>query len=217
MKGWLLSVVFIMGASFSFAQSLIPFEFTSEEDNRLIKENDSFKVYVSSGDTSNAVCISEEYSLYRLLSKSGRTIAAGGFLMETDKFLQDGKWTTFYENGRVKMTGYFQRNIPIGTWQEFNKNGGLKTVSNYGLFVQSTGVASCLSGTYQEYYNSGKLKVNGFYAGSLVTVRDTVTVTDPVTGQDVIKVINRKELAAVKTGHWEYFEENGDLEKKEEL
>ncbi len=217
MKGWLLSVVFLMCASLLHAQVLIPFEYTSEEDNRLIRENDSFKVFVATGDTSNSVCISEEYSLYRLVSKSGRTIASGAFIFESDKYLQDGKWAAFYENGRIRMTGYFQRGIPVGTWQEFNKNGGLKTVSNYGLFVQSTGVTSCLSGTYQEYYNSGKLKINGFYAGSLVTVHDTVTVADPVTGQDVIKVINRKKLTAVKSGRWEYFEENGDLEKKEDL
>ena len=85
MKGWLLSVVFLMCASLLHAQVLIPFEYTSEEDNRLIRENDSFKVFVATGDTSNSVCISEEYSLYRLVSKSGRTIASGAFIFESDK------------------------------------------------------------------------------------------------------------------------------------
>ena len=69
----------------SFAQSLIPFEFTSEDENRLLKENDSFKYYVASGDTMNTVGINEEGQYYKLLNKDLKLIAAGTFIMEGEK------------------------------------------------------------------------------------------------------------------------------------
>jgi len=212
----ILLALFIVFTGNLYGQLLIPFAFTSEEDNRLIKENDSFKYYVASGDTMNTVCINDETSFYKLLNKDLKIIAAGYFVTDGDKYLQDGKWETFFGSGKVKLAGYFQKGIPIGTWEEYHANGKIRMISNYGIFIQNNEMSSCMSGTFQEFYSSGKIKVNGFYGASFITAHDTVTVTDPVTGQDVIKVTDQKALRGAKTGHWEYFDENGEIEKKED-
>jgi antitoxin component YwqK of YwqJK toxin-antitoxin module len=210
-------LIFLFIAGNTFAQSLIPFEFTSEEENRLIKENDSFKYYVASEDTTNTVCINEEALYYKLLNKDLKVIASGNFIMEGDRFLQEGKWIEKYDNGKIKLTGYYLRNKPIGTWQEYYPNGKLKIVCNYSIFSQGGESAYCLSGTYQEYYSNGVLKVNGLYIASAIAHHDTITVTDPITRDDITKVITKKSVEAVRAGHWEYYDEHGELDKKEDL
>ena len=210
----------ICTASKTFAQSNsqgpIPFEFTSEEETRLIKENDSLKYYVASGDTSNIVCLEEEGSYYKLLNKERKVIAEGSYVAEGEKYLQTGRWTEHYAGAKVKLTGYYEKGNPIGTWQEFYSTGKLKTVYNYAVIDDKGIKNSCLSGTYQEYYPNGKLKVNGFYAAVATTVHDTVIVEDPVENRKVEKVMSRKTYSPEKTGRWESYTENGELDKKED-
>jgi len=202
----------------AFAQVNIPFAFTSEEDNRLIKENDSFKYYVATGDSSKMVGIDEDGSWYKLFGKDGKLIAEGAFIVEADKYLQHGHWTEHYPNGKVKITGFYTRNQPVGTWQEFYNTGKLKVVSNYAIIDDERGRrSSCLSGTYQEYYQSGKIKVSGFYTAVMTKINDTVEVEDPIAGEKKLVVSQTASYKAQKTGQWEHYEENGELEKKEEL
>lgn len=217
MRKILLSITIIMVSFSSKAQSLIPFAFTSEDDNRFIKENDSFKCYVATGDTAFMVCISDEPSYYKLLNREGRIVSEGAYTIEGDKYLQEGKWTARYESGKPKLTGYYHKGNPVGTWEEYYGSGKLKKVFNYGLFTENGEVFSCLSGSYQEYYQSGKMKINGFYAGNVTAAYDTVTVTDPETGKDVYKTIPRKKLISQKAGQWEYYTEEGELDKKQEF
>jgi len=200
------------------AQSLIPFYFTSEEDNRLLNENDSLKFYVASGDSTNIVSINEEESMYKLLSKDRKILAEGTFLTENDKFLQDGKWTERFENGKIKLTGYYRKSIPIGTWQQFYNNGKIKVVSNYAVITGEHGeFFSCLSGTYKEYFENGQLKTNGFYSAALSKAFDTTYVDDPVSGKTVVKYTQRNEYYPEKTSHWDYYTEDGELDKKEDF
>lgn len=209
-------VVLFSAPMLTYAQSLISFEFTSEDENPLIKENDSFKYYIASGDTANTVCLSEEMSLYRLLNKDRKVIAEGNYSLQGDKYQQEGKWTEWYNSGKLKRTGYYMSGLPVGTWQEFYSNGKPKFISNYGIFISKGETYSCLSGSYQEFYQNGKLKVNGLYSAEIKTVHDTVSVTDPVTGHEVKKDMARKVLTPGKAGKWEYYDENGELDKKED-
>ena len=200
------------------AQSLIPFEFTSEEENKLVKENDSAKFYVSSGDINNIVCIEEESSYYKLLNKDNKVLAEGAFITEGEKFLQDGKWVARYENGKPKITGAYRKNLPVGTWHEYYSNGKLKLVTNYALITTEHGeIFYCLAGTYQEFYESGKVKTNGYYTAAITSVADTMYVTDPVSEKTVVKYNSHNEYYPEKTGHWEYYTESGELDKKEDF
>ena len=212
MRNWLL-VCCISFACTSFAQVSIPFDFTSEDENRLIKENDSLKYFVASTDTNDIVVLNEENAWYKLLNKEHKLIAEGAYITDGDKYLQIGKWVAQYENGKPKTTGYFQRNMPVGTWQEFYMSGKIKIISNYGIFNYKGEISTCLSGSWQEYYTNGKLKINGFYCGNIITYKDTISVEDPVTSTSSQKEITHREIRSEKTGHWEYFTETGELEK----
>ena len=198
-------------------QSLIPLQFSPEDDNVVISENDSEKFYRSVHDSAQVVCINEEASTYRLLNKAHKTIADGSFIAEGDKYLQDGKWTQRYDNGKVMITGYYLRNQPVGAWQEYYPNGKSKMVYNYAIISDNGVINSCLSGSYQEYYADGKLKVNGLYKSTLYKVKDTVVVDDPVNDSKITKVITSIEYKPEKVGRWEYYTETGELDKKEDL
>jgi antitoxin component YwqK of YwqJK toxin-antitoxin module len=199
----------------TISQVFIPFEFTSEEDNKLAGEDDSVKYYVAS-DGKNLVSINEESSYYKLLTKEHKVITDGPFIAEGDKFLQDGKWTERFDNGKIKMSGYYHRNNPIGTWREFYSNGKPKAIYNYAIIMDNGETYTCLSGSYQEFYQTGKLKVNGFYSANAIKVKDTIYVQDPVTLSTVSKVLTHNIYYPEKTGHWEYYTESGELDKKDD-
>lgn len=210
----ILSAITIKGHT----QELISFEFASEEENRFLRENDSCKFYIASSDTALIVSLNEEASYYKLINKAEKVVAEGGYILENDKYLQAGKWTERYDNGKIKLTGYYRRNKPIGTWQSFYPTGKLKAVYNYTIIVNEKGGTNyCLSGTWQEYYPDGKLKVNGVYIASEAKATDTIEVEDPVTDQKILKVVSKVEYKPVKTGTWEYYSSSGELDKKEEL
>ncbi len=213
----ILLILFISFSASAMAQVTIPFEFTSEDENRLIKENDSLKFYVANGDTTNTVVINEENTWYKLLNKNRKVVAEGAYLVEADRFIQDGKWVSYFENGKVKLSGYFKKSLPIGTWQEYFSSGKLKKVSNYGLFVYKGEPVTGLSGTYQEFFASGNLKVNGFYGSVVFSYKDTVYIEDPVSGNKILKPMVHNDIRAEKMGHWEYFTDEGELERKDDF
>lgn len=213
-----LLLLCIVVAAKGNAQTLIPFEFISEEENRFIKENDSCKFYASSGDSSDVVSLNEEANYYKLLNKAKKVIAEGSYIAEGEKYLQTGKWIERYDNGKPKITGCYRRNKPIGTWQEFHPSGKVKIIANYALIINERGSTTyCLSGSWQEYYPDGKLKVNGYYSSTEMKAADTITVDDPITDQKVMKISARSEYNPVKVGTWEYYTETGELDKTEEF
>jgi antitoxin component YwqK of YwqJK toxin-antitoxin module len=179
-----------------------------------LRETDSLKYYVATGDTLNTVCLNEEASYYWLYNKNFKLIVDGAYILEGDKYLPDGKWTEHYENGKVKLTGYYKRNKPIGTWQEFYQNGKLMDVYNYAILLDNGDITSCLSGSYQEYYQNGKLKINGFYSAAMVDETDTQVITDPVTGLEKTAITHHSEFKNAKVGPWEYYKETGELDRK---
>ncbi len=201
----------------TFAQATIPIKFTSEEDNKLIKETDSLKYYEATNDPEAVVCIDEDAAYYKLLGKNKKVIDEGCFLTEDDKLVQDGKWTERFDNGKAKITGYYRRNKPIGTWKEFYLEGRVKSIYNFAIIIVGSKVSTCLSGSYQEFYDDGKLKVNGFYASAKFQLKDTIVVDDPVTGKKVRTIEPISVYKPEKTGHWEYYSEDGELDKKEDF
>jgi MORN repeat protein len=198
-------------------QSLIPLQFSPEEDNVVISENDSEKFYQGLHDTTQIVCINEEASTYKLLNRARKIIAEGSFVAEGDKYLQDGKWTQRFDNGKVRVAGYYLRNKPVGAWQEYYSSGKSKLVYDYAIISDNGVINSCLSGSFQEYYADGKLKVSGFYKCTLYTVKDTVIIEDPINDAKISKVITSTEYKPEKVGRWEYYTETGEVDKKEDF
>lgn len=213
-----LLTIFILTGSIAHAQVSIPFSFTSEEKNKLIRETDSVKYYTATRDTTRMVSINDETNWYRLLNKKDRSIIAeGGYIVDDDKYYQEGKAISRYPDGAVKLTGFYRHGKQVGLWQAYYPGGQLKTVYNFGIIITESGFSSCYSGSYQEYYESGKLKANGYYAAKMTELFDTVDVEDPITGEFVHKTILSMSYAAQKTGHWEYYTESGEINKKEDF
>jgi antitoxin component YwqK of YwqJK toxin-antitoxin module len=213
----LLIATFTIAAFAAYGQATIPMKFKSEDANKLIKETDSVKYYEATGDMDDVVTIDEDNAVYKLLGKGRKVIDEGGFVTDDDKYYQDGKWTEHFENGKTSITGSYRRGKPVGVWKSFYQEGHIKSIYNYGIILENGIVKTCLSGSYEEFFPDGKVKVNGYYAAVATDTKDTVTVEDPVTGEKTIAVSAVHSYKGVKTGHWEYYNEDGEIEKKEDF
>jgi len=218
MKQLLMLLFFCLSCLPAFAQIEADFAFTGEEDNRLLKEVDSGKFFVAGGsDTTRMVFLNDEAFYYRLLTKGKKVIAEGNFSNDGERFLREGKWTEYYDDGKLKATGYYYRNNPMGLWQKFYANGKPKSKITFAI-IENGANYFCMSGSYQEFYDNGQLKTNGFYKASIDDKsRDTVIVEDPISGRKIQKVEKGKNPHPEKFGTWEYFSETGELQKKEEF
>jgi len=217
MKKILLFASCLCISGISLAQVELPFAFKSEDDNRVIKEEDSGKYYVASGDTSRMVFIGDEGNLYKLYDKNHKLLAEGNFSEDGDKYLREGKWSEYYDNGTMKSMGYYHKNNAVGLWQHFYNNGKLKTQYTFAV-IENGDNYYCMAGSYQEYYDNGQLKTNGFYKATIDDKsKDTTYVIDPETDKKVRNISSGKRPRPEKYGTWEYYTDKGELSKKEEL
>ncbi|MCF8450894.1 MAG: hypothetical protein K9G49_13560 [Taibaiella sp.] len=208
-----------VACSVTQAQSLIPLKFKSEDDNRLLKENDSLSFYAATGDTANVVAINEETLTYKLVSKKDRkrVVAEGGILAEGEGYLQHGRWVQYHNNRNAAIAGSYLRGMPVGKWEEYYPDGRIELSYHYAIITDKDGTNTCMSGEYLEYYNNGKLKVSGFYTALRNRTPDAQTVEDPVTGAKINKTVYKSVYTPRKTGIWEYYSESGEQEKREEF
>jgi antitoxin component YwqK of YwqJK toxin-antitoxin module len=215
----LIFFLIVVGCKIAAAQTLIPFKYKSEDDNRLLKENDSLSFYVATGDTANVVAINEETLTYKLVNKKDRkrVVAEGGILAEGEGYLQHGRWVQYHNNRNVAIAGSYLRGMPAGKWEEYYPDGSIKLSFHYAIITDKDGTNTCMSGEYLEYYNNGKIKVGGFYAALRNRAADAQTVEDPVTGNKINKTVYKSVYTPRKTGIWEYYSESGEQEKREEF
>jgi hypothetical protein len=60
--------------------------------------------------------------------------------------------------------------------------------------------------------------VNGFYKAVVDDKnKDTITIQDPETGKNIKRVVSSTHPRAERFGTWEYYNEKGELVKKDEL
>jgi antitoxin component YwqK of YwqJK toxin-antitoxin module len=198
------------------AQVEIPLSFTSEEDNKIVKETDSGKYYKASGGDERTVFLSEDM-LYKLYDKDNKVLTEGAVSNDGDKFLREGKWTEFYTNGTIKSTGHYYKDNPVGTWIKYYPGNKLKQICSYAL-IENGSTHYCMSGTYEEYFDNGHLKTSGLYKAVFDDrAKDTIYVQDPETGKQIKKIVTNSRPRPEKFGTWEYYNESGDLIKKDEL
>jgi antitoxin component YwqK of YwqJK toxin-antitoxin module len=201
------------------AQALIPIKFTSEDDNLLLKENDSLRYYTATGDSVNIVAINEEALYYKLVNKrnKAKTVAEGGIVADGDSYLQHGHWVQYYTNGVAEIKGNYMRGKPVGEWETYYKDGKVKTTVHYALITDKDGTNTCISGVYKEYFANGRLKTLGYYTADRNRYQDTLQVEDPISGSKQVKTLYKSVYTPRKIGEWEYYTTEGELEKKEEL
>jgi len=201
------------------AQVLIPIKYTSEDENQLLKENDTLRYYAATGDSVNIVVINEDALYYKLVNKRSKTktVAEGRIIADGESYKQDGHWVQYYSNGIAEISGNYLRGKPVGAWETYYRDGKLKTSVHYALITDKDGMYTCMSGMYKEYYENGSLKTLGYYTADRNRQQDTIQVEDPITGSKQVKTLFRSVFIPRKTGDWEYYTADGELEKKEEL
>ena len=218
---YIVSMVLLALCTFGdvVAQSLIGLKYTSEEDNRLIKENDTVRYYIATGDTVNVVALNEEAMYYRLVNRKDKkkVVAEGGMVAEGEGFLQHGRWIQYHSNGKTAISGSYIKGKPAGIWEEYYPDGRLKISGHYAIISDKDGITTCRAGEYLEYYSNGQIKVSGYYAADRTVSKDTLTVDDPVSGKAVTKTVSRSYYSSKKAGFWDYYSETGEPEKHEEF
>lgn len=84
---------------------------------------------------------------------------------------KEGKFESFYPNGKLLMSGYMKNNRNVGEWKYFYDNG---SVESAGIFKNDRPV-----GKWIWYYPDGSLKQSGYYNTGL---RDSIWKTYDTTG-----------------------------------
>lgn len=215
---FLLSALLGAALTPATAQELIPFKYRSEDDNKLLNENDSVRYYAATGDTGTIVSINEELLYSKLVYKRNKkkVIAEGGITPDGDGYAQHGHWMMYYGNGNPKISGNYLKGKPAGAWQEFYSNGKPRLSYHYAVLADKDGTYTCMSGEFNEYYDNGSLKASGLYLADRRRTTDTQTVEDPVTGDKKKSTFSRSVYVPRKVGTWEYYSDAGEVEKKEE-
>lgn len=93
--------------------------------------------------------------------------------------------------------------------EEYYSNGNIKkkyqTVASVKYF-----------GKYLEYYNSGLIKIKGKYIAYKITPKNRKEYFKKIQNYEEVGVSENEGYVSVKSGIWEYYNEDGSLQKKEE-
>lgn len=214
----------ILSLSFSFHLSLfaqidkdIPFigYFGGYKEDRVLKNDSSGYLFIPYVDTNIIVFLSKKYTDYKMYDRKNHIILEGdiGGRIYTDYFKRFGKWTAYYpETGKPKVIGYYHADLPVGLWKYFYPNGLIKQTFSVSQILADSIYITCKVGMYEEYYETGQLKISGFY--KIMSDSTTVPLYDFNIGN--FKDTRVKAPVSKPFGIWKYFRENGELEKKEE-
>jgi antitoxin component YwqK of YwqJK toxin-antitoxin module len=133
-------------------------------------------------------------------------------------FMKTGKWTEYYDNGKIKCIGAYYKDIPVDKWMKYYENGKLQAEYSYAYVDVKEGARNNLSGLYRGYYDNGNLKTEGLYKQAVdPNFRDTIFVENPVTGEMIMRIRKVLEPVSVKFGVWRHYSKEGRLEKEEEF
>lgn len=212
-------VALLVGTVVSEAQPVIPMKFKSEEANKEVKETDSFTYYRATGDSTSLVALEDERLYYRLVSKKqlSKIKVEGPIVSSGETYSQHGVWRQYNEQGTIAIEGAYRRGLQVGLWQVYYGSGKIHEEWSFGIIEDKDGVYSCVTGAYNEYYANGGLKVRGYYTAVRSRVSDTEIVEDPVSGEKKNQVVYKSVYSPRKVGLWEYYDEQGELIKKEDL
>jgi antitoxin component YwqK of YwqJK toxin-antitoxin module len=64
---------------------------------------------------------------------------------------KNGEWKEYYENGQLKIVGFYKDGKQEGEWKEYHENGQLKSVGSFKNGRQE--------GEWKAYDENGQLKV----------------------------------------------------------
>ena len=197
-------------------QNDIPFigDFGGYGVHKIIKSDSLGDLVIPNIDTNIIIFISKNLTDYKMYDRQNRLISEGdlGGRKYVDYCKRFGKWTTYFSSGQPKVIGYYYANQPTGLWKYFYSNGQLKQMYSLAQIETDSFALTCKVGLYEEYFENGQLKVNGFYKTSFDTI--TIQVYDYSLGNFKDTLI--RGSVSKQYGIWNYYKENGELQKKDE-
>lgn len=99
--------------------------------------------------------------------------------------------------------GSYKNNRKEGVWKKYNVNGD--------VIAEETFKNGALDGLCKYYYPDGRLAATGvMLAVDLEGQKDTVTVVDPVSGEETLTEVTRKGHS-VRHGEWRVYDEDGSM------
>lgn len=194
----------------------MPFYGYSFNDESTISKDTLGFYIIPISDTNKLVFISKDYNNYKLYNKSsGNLLVEGGLggRIYVDYVKRFEKWVEYYESGHMKASGFYYENNPVGLWVHYYENGQLKELYSIALIETDSSSSYCKVGTYQKYFANGQIEVDGLYKAQIDT--HYVKKISVNTGHNVVEM----EIGPVskKFGIWNFYNESGHLEKREEF
>jgi len=202
---------------FSQTEKDIPFigYFGGYGNYKNLKNDSTGYLFIPNIDTNIIVFISKNYTVYKMYDRQSNLILEGdiGGRIYTDYCKRFGKWIAYYPTtGKPKVIGYYYADQPTGLWKYFYPNGQLKQTYSLAQIQTDSFTLTCKVGLYEEFYETGQLKINGFYQ----TAWDTTTIK--IYNFDIGDFKDTLIIGPVSKpfGVWKFYKENGELEKEEE-
>jgi len=122
------------------------------------------------------------------LKGEGKEFYTNGKIKEIENF-NTGKISRFFENGKVKETGFVKYgeyiNERTGEWKEYYENGKLKSV---GIYSSGNRV-----GNWQQYHDNGQLSGSGMYKDGGVPLPDSWATYDRSGQKDGLNIPEPQE------------------------
>jgi antitoxin component YwqK of YwqJK toxin-antitoxin module len=93
-----------------------------------------------------------------------------------DAIIKDGKWTSWFEDGKVRSEEYYDKGKMIGEWKMFHENGQVESVINFNTgkaihYNKKGGISSegnmaagmIQTGDWEGYHENGTKNFKGSY------------------------------------------------------
>ena len=177
-------------------------------------------------DTSTADTIIDNYlTFYRIVkTKENIEISKGPFIGPCGcEPKPNGHWIKHYRSGRLFSIGEYYCNMKLGTWVYFYENGTVNKIENYSFpyhdfatdnleFGFTYSSLPIISGLFTEYFESGKIKIEGYYKiYEKFKNKDTFIVYNPETYEEELSIVegNFWIPQSFKDGYWKYYNEDG--------
>ena len=221
MYRYLFSYSLLLFCGYLAAQETLPsFDHSGITIKKIIRQDEAGQYFYSYNPERIAYLAKVDAyskSYYKLFDQSNNLLAEGE-LYGSEKYglWRNGKWIEYYPNGTVKISGNYYHGNEVGLWNRYYSNGQLKQSETITLVEINKESRYCLSGSYQEYYETGQLKVNGFYRVGLEPDTLYSYEEDKIGGEKKRRKIVQAPVG-IRFGQWIYYKANGEIEKQEEL
>jgi antitoxin component YwqK of YwqJK toxin-antitoxin module len=123
--------------------------------------------------------------------------------MDTLNRFKDG-YHIYKKNDRILSEGFYLNERPVGIWKDYFENGNIQEIAEYS----SEYGRSDNSGIFNEFYETGILKIEGYYK---YPDNDSTECVECYNFRDYRKITYAESKWPIKIGIWKEFHPNGKI------